>query len=49
MSAWEFPSFVKEHPEVAWKLLQTLAVRLREGRAREAELRAAAAATTAPA
>jgi CRP/FNR family transcriptional regulator len=49
MSAWEFPSFVKEHPEVAWKLLQTLAVRLREGRVREAELRAAAAATTAPA
>jgi CRP-like cAMP-binding protein len=49
MSAWEFPSFVREHPEVAWKLLQALAVRLREGRQREAELRAAAAGTTTPA
>jgi len=49
MSAWEFPSFVRDHPDVAWKLLQTLAVRLREGRAREAELRAAAGAASAPA
>jgi CRP/FNR family cyclic AMP-dependent transcriptional regulator len=35
MAAWEFRSFVQEHPEVAWPLLQTLASRLRdaEGRA----------------
>ncbi len=49
MSAWEFPSFVRDHPDVAWTLLQTLAVRLREGRAREAELRAAAGTNPAPA
>src|SRR5215210_3096982 len=30
MAAWEFRSFVQEHPEVAWPLLQTLASRLRE-------------------
>src|SRR4051795_3673975 len=30
MAAWEFRSFVQEHPEVAWPLLETLASRLRE-------------------
>ena len=30
MAAWEFRSFVQEHPEVAWPLLQTLAARLRD-------------------
>jgi CRP-like cAMP-binding protein len=30
MAAWEFRSFVQEHPEVAWPLLETLAARLRE-------------------
>jgi CRP/FNR family transcriptional regulator len=30
MAAWEFRSFVKEHPEVAWPLLETLASRLRD-------------------
>ena len=30
MAAWEFRSFVQEHPEVAWPFLQTLAARLRE-------------------
>jgi CRP/FNR family cyclic AMP-dependent transcriptional regulator len=34
MAAWEFRSFVQEHPEVAWPLLQTLASRLRETQAR---------------
>jgi CRP-like cAMP-binding protein len=34
MAAWEFRSFVQEHPEVAWPLLQTLAARLREADAR---------------
>jgi CRP/FNR family transcriptional regulator len=48
MSAWEFPSFVRDHPPIAWKLLQTLAARLREGREREGRLRAAGT-TTAPA
>ena len=48
MSAWEFPSFVRDHPEIAWKLLQTLAVRLREGREREAGIRAATASATGP-
>ncbi len=48
MSAWEFPSFVRDHPPIAWKLLQTLAGRLREGREREGRLRAAGT-TTAPA
>ena len=48
MTAWEFPSFVRDHPEIAWKLLQTLAVRLREGRGREAELRATTAPATGP-
>ena len=32
MAAWEFRSFVQEHPEVAWSLLQTLAARFRETR-----------------
>lgn len=30
LSPWEFKPFVGEHPNVAWKLLQTLASRLRE-------------------
>ena len=30
LAAWEFKSFVQEHPEVAWPLLETLASRLRE-------------------
>jgi CRP-like cAMP-binding protein len=34
MAAWEFRSFVQEHPEVAWPLLQTLAARFREAEAR---------------
>jgi CRP/FNR family transcriptional regulator len=34
MAAWEFRSFVQEHPEVAWALLQTLAARFREAEAR---------------
>ena len=36
MAAWEFRSFVQEHPEVAWPLLQTLASRLREAEERTA-------------
>jgi CRP/FNR family cyclic AMP-dependent transcriptional regulator len=34
MTAWEFRPFVQEHPEVAWPLLETLALRLRESEAR---------------
>jgi CRP/FNR family cyclic AMP-dependent transcriptional regulator len=34
MAAWEFRSFVQEHPEVAWPLLQTLASRIRDTQAR---------------
>ena len=34
MAAWEFRSFVQEHPEVAWSLLQTLASRFRDTQAR---------------
>jgi CRP-like cAMP-binding protein len=34
MAAWEFRSFVQEHPEVAWPLLQTLVSRLREAQDR---------------
>ena len=34
LAAWEFRSFVQEHPEVAWPLLQTLASRLREAEER---------------
>jgi CRP-like cAMP-binding protein len=33
MAAWEFRSFVQEHPEVAWQLLQSLAARFREAQA----------------
>ena len=34
MAAWEFKSFVQEHPEVAWPLLETLASRLRDAEER---------------
>ena len=34
LAAWEFKSFVQEHPEVAWPLLQTLASRLRDAEER---------------
>jgi CRP-like cAMP-binding protein len=34
LAAWEFRSFVQEHPEVAWPLLQTFASRLREAEGR---------------
>jgi CRP-like cAMP-binding protein len=34
MAAWEFRSFVQEHPEVAWPLLETLASRLRDAEGR---------------
>jgi CRP/FNR family cyclic AMP-dependent transcriptional regulator len=34
LAVWEFRSFVQEHPEVAWPLLQTLAARLREAEGR---------------
>ena len=37
MAAWEFRSFVQEHPEVAWALLQTLAARFRETQARASD------------
>ena len=37
MAAWEFRSFVQEHPEVAWALLQTLASRFRETQARASD------------
>jgi CRP/FNR family transcriptional regulator, cyclic AMP receptor protein len=37
MAAWEFRSFVQEHPEVAWPLLETLASRLREAEDRGAQ------------
>ena len=36
MAAWEFRSFVQEHPEVAWRLLETLAARFREAEERYA-------------
>ena len=36
LAAWEFRSFVQEHPEVAWPLLETLASRLREAEERGA-------------
>jgi CRP/FNR family cyclic AMP-dependent transcriptional regulator len=36
MAAWEFRSFVQEHPEVAWPLLETLASRLRDAEDRSA-------------
>jgi CRP/FNR family cyclic AMP-dependent transcriptional regulator len=38
MAAWEFRSFVQEHPEVAWPLLQTLVSRLRRTQDREADV-----------
>jgi CRP-like cAMP-binding protein len=34
ITAWGFKSFVLEHPNVAWALLQTLAERTRENAAR---------------
>ena len=34
LAAWEFRSFVQEHPEVAWPLLQTLTARLRDAEGR---------------
>ena len=36
IAAWEFRSFVQEHSEVAWPLLEVLASRLREAEARGA-------------
>jgi CRP/FNR family transcriptional regulator len=36
MAAWEFRSFVQEHPETAWPLLEMLAKRLREAEGRQA-------------
>ena len=44
MAAWEFRSFVQEHPEVAWALLQTLASRFRETQARACGLTTGAGA-----
>jgi len=32
MTSWGFKSFVLDHPQVAWAMLQTLAQRLRESR-----------------
>jgi CRP-like cAMP-binding protein len=34
MAAWQFRSFVQEHPEVAWPLLETMVARLREAEGR---------------
>ena len=34
LAAWEFKSFVQEHPEVAWPLLETMASRLRDAEER---------------
>jgi CRP-like cAMP-binding protein len=36
VAAWEFRPFVREHPDVAWALLQQLAGRLREAEQRVA-------------
>jgi CRP-like cAMP-binding protein len=36
LTAWKFPTFVRENPEVAWALLVSLA-----GRVRDAQIRAA--------
>ena len=36
MAAWEFRSFVQEHPEVAWPMLQTLARLVRDAEDRGA-------------
>ncbi len=33
LTPWEFRPFVEEHPDLAWKLLQTLARRLRAAQA----------------
>jgi len=37
LTPWEFRPFVEEHPEVAWKLLQALARRLRAAQSPPAE------------
>jgi CRP/FNR family transcriptional regulator len=34
MAAWEFRSYVQEHAEIAWLLLQTMVARLREAQGR---------------
>ncbi|MGH2952966.1 MAG: cyclic nucleotide-binding domain-containing protein [Solirubrobacterales bacterium] len=34
--AWEFAPFVRENPDVAWTLMQTLAARLRDAESRRA-------------
>ena len=34
MTAWHFKPFVRDHPDVAWALLQTLAQRMRASEAR---------------
>ena len=34
MTAWHFKPFVRDHPEIAWALLKTLAERLRAAEAR---------------
>ena len=36
LTPWEFRPFVEDHPEVAWKLLQNLARRLRAAQAPQA-------------
>ena len=36
MAAWEFRSYVQEHSEIAWPLLQTVVARLREAEGRAA-------------
>jgi len=33
LAPWEFRPFIEEHPEIAWKLLQTLGHRLRTAQA----------------
>jgi CRP/FNR family transcriptional regulator len=38
MTAWQFRPFVKDHPTVAWGLLQTLAERLREANRRGSDV-----------
>lgn len=34
LAAWNFKPFVREHPDVAWTLLETLVSRLREAESR---------------
>jgi CRP-like cAMP-binding protein len=34
IASWEFKSFIGEHPEAAWAVMQTLAGRLREAQAK---------------